>query len=97
MQTGEVEANLRTLNETAQLSYIDELIERKLTGPEKGNLPEADMEFHEKEYGRLVAELEVASEKSELPEVPSGKAALNDLLVRVRLHGSNRLNVAGEL
>jgi uncharacterized protein len=85
MQTGEVEANLRTLNETAQFSYIDELIERKLTGPEKGSLPEADMEFHEKEYERLVAELEAASEKSELPEVSSGKAALNDLLIRSRL------------
>jgi hypothetical protein len=80
-----MQANLRTLNETARLSYIDQLIERKLAGPEKGCLPEADMEFHEKEYERLVAELEAASEKSKLPEAPSGKAALNDLLVRVRL------------
>lgn len=85
MQTGKVEANLRKLNDMTRLAYIDELIERKLTGPEKGNLPEADMEFHETEYERLVDELEVASEKSELPDVPSAKAALNDLLVRVRL------------
>jgi len=85
MRTGQVEANLRTLNETARLSFIDELIERKLAGPEKGNLPEADMEFHEKKYERLVAELEAASEKSGLPDNPSGKAALNDLLLRVRL------------
>ena len=85
MRTGEVEANLRTLNETARLSYIDELIERKLSGPEKGDLPEADMAFHEKEYERLIGELETAGEKSELPESPSGKAALNDLLVRLRL------------
>lgn len=85
MRTGEVQANLRTLNETARLSYIDQLIQCKLAGPEKGNLPEADMEFHEKEYERLVVELEAASKKSELPEVPSGKAALNDLLVRLRL------------
>lgn len=85
MRTGEVEANLRTLNETARLSYIDELIERKLSGPEKGDLPEADLAFHEKEYERLVGELEVASEKSELPESSNGKAALNELLVRVRM------------
>lgn len=85
MRTGEIEANLRTLNETARLSYIDELIDRKLTGPEKGNLPGADMRFHENEYERLVAELKFASDKSELPEVPNGKAALNDLLVRARL------------
>ncbi|MDA1166519.1 MAG: nucleotidyltransferase domain-containing protein [Planctomycetota bacterium] len=85
MQTGVVEANLHTLNESARLSYIDELIEQKLAGPEKGDLPEADLEFHEKEYERLVGELETASEMSELPEAPSGKAALNDLLVRLRM------------
>ena len=85
MRTGQVEANLRTLNETARLSYIDELIARKLSGPEKGDLPETDIEFHGKEYERLVGELEVASEKSALPESPSGKAALNDLLVRLRV------------
>lgn len=88
MRMGMVEANLRTLNETARLSYVDELIERKLAGPEKGNLPEADMDFHEKEYQRLVAELEAASEKSALPEVPTGKAALNDLLIRLRMRMS---------
>lgn len=88
MRTGEVEANLNTLNETARLSYIDELIVRKLSGPEKGDLPKADMAFHEKEYERLVGELEIASEKSELPEGPTGKAGLNDLLVRVRLADS---------
>lgn len=85
MQTGKIEANLRTLNDTARLSYIDELIERKLTGPEKGNLPDADMTFYENEYDRLVIELEAAAEKSALPEAPSRKAALNDLLVRIRL------------
>lgn len=85
MQTGRVEASLRTLNEMKRRSYMDELIERKLSGPEKGKLPEADLDFHEKEFQRLVAELEEASEKSTLPEVPSGKAALNDLLIRMRL------------
>ena len=87
MRTGEVEANLGTLNETARLAYIDDLIEQKLAGPEKGSLQAADMEFHKKEYDRLVGELEAAAAKSELPEAPSGKAALNDLLVRLRLSG----------
>jgi predicted nucleotidyltransferase len=85
MRSGEVEANLRQLNESAKLSFIEELIERKLAGPEKSLLPEADLLFHEDEYQRLVAELESASEESHLPEKPSGKAALNDLLVRLRL------------
>jgi predicted nucleotidyltransferase len=85
MKSGEVETNLRRLNESARLSFVDDLIERKLAGPEKSQLPQADLGFHEAEYGRLVAELESASEKSHLPEVPSGKDALNDLLVRLRL------------
>lgn len=84
MKTGEVEANLRTLNETERLSYVDELIERKLAGPEQGILPQADLAFHEREYERLVQKLREASEASTLPESPSAKLALHDLLVRLR-------------
>jgi predicted nucleotidyltransferase len=87
MQTGEVEANLRTLNEAAKLSFIDDLIERKLAGPEKGVLPESDIEFHERQYERLVGELKSASEKSHLPERPTGKDSLNELLISLRLKG----------
>lgn len=86
MRTGEVEANLVRLNETAKLSYIPELIERKVGGPEKGTLAQTDLSFHEKEYERLVAELEQAHEESELPELPSAAKALNNLLVRLRLN-----------
>ena len=80
-----MEANLRYLNESARLPFIDDLIEWKLAGPEKSQLPHADLGFHEGEYQRLVAELKSASEKSHLPEVPRGKDALNDLLVRLQL------------
>lgn len=85
MRTGEVEANLVRLNETAKLSFIDDLVARKLAGPEKSQLPQADLEFHNEQYQRLVAQLETASANSSLPEAPAGKPALNDLLVRVRL------------
>lgn len=85
MKSGEVEANLKTLNDEARLPYVDELIDRKLTGPEKGELPEADMQFHEAEYQRLVGELENASANSQLPEQPSCRDELNDLLIRMRL------------
>lgn len=85
MRTGEVEANLLTLNGAAKLPYIDELVARKLAGPEKGRLEAADVEFHKHEFERLGAELEAAMEKSTLPEQPSGKPALNDLLVRLRM------------
>ncbi|WP_442484462.1 nucleotidyltransferase domain-containing protein [Aeoliella sp. SH292] len=85
MRTGAVEANLLVLNETARLTYINELVERKLAGPEKGRLEAADLAFHEREFTRLVSELETAMEKSTLPEQATGKGALNDLLVRIRL------------
>ena len=85
MQTGEIEANLVKLNEIFDIKYIPELIERKVSGNEQGILPETDLEFYRKEYERLVGELEKASEKSNLPENPDGKAELNDLLIRLRI------------
>ncbi len=87
MRTGQVEANLPRLNETARLPYIADLINRKANGPEKGVLDKADLLFHEQEYERLRGELQKAFEASSLPEVPpkEASAALNDLLVRVRL------------
>jgi predicted nucleotidyltransferase len=87
MRTGEVEANLNRLNATVQLPYLPELIERKTGGPEKGRLERADLEFHQREYERLRAALQTAHEESFLPEGPSGAAALDDLLVRIRLEG----------
>src|SRR6476659_1586098 len=87
MRTGEVEANLVTLNEKFRLPYIADLVARKLAGPEKSKLEDADMAFHESEYPRLRGELQAAHEASRLPELPSDqtRAALNDLLVRIRL------------
>jgi uncharacterized protein len=85
VKSGAVEANLQTLNESAKLPYVEELVERKRSGPEKGKLDAADVAFHEKEYLRLVAALEAAGEASTLPEQPSCSDQLNDLLVRLRL------------
>ena len=90
MRTGEVEANLLKLNEQFRLPYIADLVSRKLTGPEKSKLEDADIAFHESEYQRLRGELQAAHEASALPELPGDetRAALNDLLVRVRLKSS---------
>ena len=89
MRTGEIEANLVNLNTTAGLPYIDELIERKLAGPEKGKLSDADLDFHQSEFVRLRLELEQAHELCTLPEIPRAAAGLHDLLVRVRTNGLN--------
>jgi uncharacterized protein len=85
MQTGEIEANLVTLNEQFQLPYLPELIAQKQTGTETEALGKIDLDFHEREYQRLCQCLEAASQQSHLPTEPSAKAALHDLLVRVRL------------
>jgi predicted nucleotidyltransferase len=89
MRTGTIEANLVTLNEEFRLPYVADLVPRKLAGPEKSTLDDADIPFHEAEYQRLRVELQAAHDASRLPELPSDttRAALNDLLVRVRLKG----------
>ncbi len=84
MQTGLIEANLVRLNETAKLSYLDELIQRKLAGAEKERLNDADVSFHRSEYDRLREKLQQAQEVSALSESPCGSAALHDLLVTLR-------------
>jgi hypothetical protein len=85
MQTGVVEANLVKLNESEKLPYLNDLIQRKLAGAEKERLNDADISFHGSEYHRLREKLQHAYETSSLPELPRGHAALNDLLVRLRL------------
>lgn len=85
MRSGEVEANLSRLNELFRLPYIADLVARKLAGPEQSALPDTDIGFYRREYERLRAELEQAHRDSALPELPASRAALNDLLVRIRL------------
>jgi uncharacterized protein len=85
MQSGEVQANLVTLNEQFCLPYIPDLIERKLTGAEHSKLSDIDVPFHRREFERLRQTLEETGAKSSLPEEPTCRSALNDLLVRVRL------------
>ncbi|MBW3624255.1 MAG: nucleotidyltransferase domain-containing protein [Armatimonadetes bacterium] len=87
MQTGEVEANLVRLNEEFGLPYLTELIERKRAGTERSTLEAADLLFHEREYERLRGVLQQAYEGSGLPETPSCRGALNDLLIRLRTEG----------
>jgi predicted nucleotidyltransferase len=85
MRTGEVQANLVTLNESFKLSYVPDLIARKLGGGEQSTLRDVDVEFHRGEYQRLRAELEAARDVSALPEAPTARRALDDLLLRLRL------------
>ncbi len=73
------------LNETFQLTYIPDLVARKLAGPEHGALADADVAFFAQEFVRLRGALEAARDATQLPETPSARPALSDLLVRLRL------------
>ncbi|HEX4124282.1 MAG TPA: nucleotidyltransferase domain-containing protein [Tepidisphaeraceae bacterium] len=84
MRTGQIEANLLQLNEDYALPYIPALVARKLAGPEQSALDDADVEFYRGEYARLLGVLESSYADSTLPEAPTGRNALNDLLVRLR-------------
>lgn len=85
VRTGEIESSLVRLNEVYELPYVPELIAAKREGGEEAAFGDGDLSFHEREYGRLRQMLEDAHATSTLPEAPLGKAALHDLLVRVRL------------
>ncbi|HSI32913.1 MAG: nucleotidyltransferase domain-containing protein [Phycisphaerae bacterium] len=84
MRTGRVEANLVTLNDEYRLPYVPDLIARKTTGGEHSTLTGADLAFHRAEYDRLRARLEDEMARSTLPEAPTARAAMDDLLLRLR-------------
>lgn len=85
MRTGVVEADLNQLNQEYKLDYIPELISRKTRGTERQTLDPAEVSFHAGEYGRLRGRLEQEASQTSLPESQTARAALNDLLIRVRL------------
>jgi predicted nucleotidyltransferase len=84
MRTGTVNANLPECNREIGLPYIDTLIERKRTGGERGVLTAPDIAFYGSEYERLRMLLVEASERSALPDTPTARPALADLLRRIR-------------
>lgn len=85
MKTHEVQSNLRRLNEHFKLRYIDDLIARKIAGPEKGSIGASELKTFEAEFHRLRNLLDEAREQSTLPDVPSCRDEINELLVRLRL------------
>jgi len=88
MRTGRVEANLKTLNEAFRLPQLDELIARKAEGQEQAILPDDNIVFHQGEYYRLRTLLEEESHRSALPDGPSGKPALHNLLTKLRMRAN---------
>ncbi len=83
MRTGRIETDIRRLNADANLPFIDDLIAAKQT--EKIELPTLDWDYHRQQLERQEANLKSAFERTKLGE-QRDTAAVNDLLVRLRLN-----------
>jgi uncharacterized protein len=87
LRTGRIEADLNVLNADFGIGIIDELIAAKRHASEDLKLAAPDLQVHEQHYQALLHLLESAYDESTLPETPTAKPALDDLLKRVRLGG----------
>jgi predicted nucleotidyltransferase len=88
MRTGTVNANLPECNDALgdeRLGWVDELIARKVAGPERESIDNDDFAFHHREYLRLREWLAREAERSSLPEHATSEPELRDLLRRIRL------------
>jgi uncharacterized protein len=85
MNTGEVLANLVSLNELYPLPYISDLVSQKLEVAEQLTIDPRSNSFFEAEFERLRVVLIQKGEKSSLPQSPTSRPALHDLLIRARL------------
>ena len=84
LRTGEIEANLRHLLALHPQAGVEDLIARKLAGAEQGVLQPGELERHESACARLLDQLATAGATSTLPELPTARDALHDLLLRLR-------------
>lgn len=82
LDTGEVEANLRNLNERFALPFIDDLIASKIA--EYITPEDLDWDFHAKQLDEIEQQLDESFERSNLP-ADRDRQAVNDFLVRLRL------------
>ena len=90
MRTGEVEANIIKLNEDFRFPYINDLIAQKRSGLEKdGLIGGHGLDFYTREYHKLEDLLKAEAERSALPLDPTGRPALNDLLLRLRAEAAS--------
>lgn len=83
LRTGEIQVNLKTLGEEADLPAIDDLFEYWLADSEEHRISKSEIESYEPEYKRLVAEFKSAFAKSTLPKQPGGHEELKALLIRI--------------
>lgn len=85
MRTGEIVADLPSLADAVRVDGLSELAERKRAGAEAVRLARGEAEEHGRRLDALEETLRDAHAKSALPEEPTTTAALEDLVIRLRL------------
>jgi len=85
MRTGEIVADLPSLAEAVPVDGLSELADRKRAGAEAMALGPGEAKEHGRRLDGLEEALHEAHAKSTLPEEPTTAAALEDLVVRLRL------------
>jgi predicted nucleotidyltransferase len=85
MRTGAIEANLGLLNQIYKLPFLPDLIARKVEGAEQQTVAPNDVMSYAHQFEALRERLVMEASRTSLPEAPTAQAALNDILIRVRL------------
>ena len=85
MRTGAIEANLVHLLDEYPVPGVDELIDLKTHGTERGTISLDRASRHDGQLDALFSRLDHAGQVSTLRDAPTAGGALSDLLVRLRL------------
>jgi len=87
MRTGQVVSNITSLREVFHSPQVEELVKRKQEGHEKMQISAEEIREHDRHLDALEAELADAHAKSTLPEEPTTRGELEELVIRLRLEG----------
>ena len=84
LKSARIEAHLPTLLQHSPLEGVEELMQMKVEGQEKGVLDEAAAQRHLDSLSQLEQQLDKAFAASQLPETVENLPALSDYVVRAR-------------
>jgi predicted nucleotidyltransferase len=85
LNTGRIECDITKLNDEWKPAYIAELVAAKRNGAEQQTVPDDSLHLYQRDVELLFQQLASAYASSTLPEAPTAKPALDDLLKRLRL------------
>ena len=84
MRTGRLQPHLPTLNQEFQLPAVDRLLQQRQDPAAPRTVTPQENHTCLQEAQKLATELELAADRSHLPQELNGKPALNNLLLRIR-------------